>query len=82
MLVTVNVTSPVEEGNSALDIEQLPVDEVRQLLEVPPGMNVPLTVAFGMAAPELVSRTAVVTTAFQLFPDFVPDPVRFLMATV
>ena len=63
-----------------LAIEQLPALDVKQL-EALPGLNAPLTVAFGTAAPELMSRTDTVTTACQFFPDFFAEPARLLTAT-
>lgn len=61
-------------------MEQLPALDVKQL-EALPGLNSPLTVALGTAAPELMSRTDTVTTACQVLPDFFADPAKLLIAT-
>ena len=79
--MTVYVTIVVVPETTALLTEQLPVLEVRQLT-VLPGLKVPLTVALAIAAPVLMFRTETVAMACQFLPDFLAEPVRFLMATV
>ena len=79
--VTAYVVSLLEVAIDPLDIVQLPLLDVVQPAAAP-GLNEPVTLAFETLAPVLMSRTVTATVACQVFPDFLADPIRLLIATV
>lgn len=79
--LTANAVSLLVVAIEPLDIVQVPLLEVVHPA-APPGLNKPVTLALGTLAPVLMSRTVTETVACQVFPNFLADPVRLLIATV